>query len=318
MELYTIDIRIVCLTVSVILYIIGMCGNSLIIWTFLRIKRLRIIQNVFVVNLAIVDLHLVGLVLPFSMYILITNEEPKSRTLCQCFGILTHLLFTVCLQLIMCIAISRYVKICHHSKFILIYTTRNVTLLTLACVFYWFIFLTPLFWIQDFIIFDKGLQMCNFDRFRNKVYTNIYILFCLVIPTSVTSVCYIKIYTYIRTTRYKVHRTWNNGLARQRVMHELTVTRSQFAVFVTYLILYMPFGISTMIGPNPDASLSWVTTIAGYMGFTNSCINSVLYGLMNGNIRKAYFEVLPCLRNKRNVRIYPGSRLPRGSTTTVL
>jgi hypothetical protein len=41
-------------------------------------------------------------------------------------------------------------------------------------------------------------------------------------------------------------------------------------------------------------------------------------GLMNGNIRKAYFEVLPCLRNKRNVRIYPGIRLHRGSTTTVL
>jgi hypothetical protein len=63
-----------------------------------------------------------------------------------------------------------------------------------------------------------------------------------------------------------------------------------------YMLNGRPFGISTMIGPNPDASLSWVTTITGYMGFTNSCINSVLYGLMNGNIRKAYFEVLPCLR----------------------
>lgn len=309
MELYTIEVRFLCLTAGMFLFVVGMSGNVLIIWTFFRIKRLRIVQNAFVVLLAITDLHIIGLLLPFTMYILITNSAPALPAVCAVFGVLSHMLFTLCLQFIMCIAISRYVKICHLNKFDSLFSRRNVVFLALFCVFYWFVFVIPIFWIDNFIIFDAGLQMCNFNRFLNKTYTNIYIIFCLITPVSVTSTCYLKLYLYIRKTKYKLYKSWNNGLARQRILHELTVTRSQFAVFVAYLVLYMPFGVSTIIGTDTNTDVSWLNALAFYFGLANSCINSILYGLMNNNIRTAYSEVVPCLIKKRQGRIHPRTSL---------
>ena len=314
--MYSAVTRGVCLSVGCLFYILGICGNALIIWTFLKTKRLRIVQNVFVVMLAIIDFHIIGILMPFTVYILISNEAPMSKAVCQMFGALAHMFFTLCLQFIMCIAISRYVKVCHGNKFYILFSPRKVCVMTITCLIYWFIFLVPIMTEEDYIIFDKGFQMCMFNRFKNQTYTTIYTFFCLFLPVTVTSICYIKLYCYIRKAKHRLCRSWNNGLARQRIMHELTVTRSQFAVFVAYLILYMPFGVSTILGENPGANWAWLNPAGYYCGLANSCINSVLYGMMNKNMREAYFEVVPCLRKKINMRIHPLLNKHSGTTAT--
>jgi hypothetical protein len=67
---------------------VGISGNSLIIWTFIRIKRLRIVQNVFVILLAVVDLLIIGYMLPSATIALIWNREPVSREVCIFNGII--------------------------------------------------------------------------------------------------------------------------------------------------------------------------------------------------------------------------------------
>lgn len=300
--LYNINTRVIFLIVGSLLYVIGVGGNSLIIWTLFRIKRLRIVQNVFVVMLAGVDLLIIGYLLPQAMLSLISNQEPFSKGFCIFNAIFGHLLFTTCLQLIMCIAICRYVRICHSAMFDRIYTHRNALAICGICFGYWLLSVFPTFALTNPFIFEEQMHLCIFNRFENKIYTYMYIVFCLLLPVSVASFCYTNIYIYVRTAKLKLYRKWNNGLARQRVMHELTVTRTQFAIFVAYLIFYVPFGISTIIDSRSN-SFSWINTMGIYMGFANSCINSLLYGVMNSNIRKAYSEAIPCIHHRKQIQV---------------
>lgn len=304
MELYSANIRIIYITVGFLLYVVGISGNSLIIWTFIRIKRLRIVQNVFVILLAVVDLLIIGYMLPNATIALIWNRKPVSREVCIFNAIIGHLLFTSCLQYITCIAVSRYVRICHSKKFDRIYTQRNVSLICIFCFLYWCISVFPLLSLKKPLIFEKDMHVCIFNRFENKIYTNLYTTFCLIIPIGLTAFCYIKIYIYVRTAKLKMYKKWNNGLARQRILHELIVTRCQFAIFAAYLIFYLPFGISTTIGFISGIDISWLNTFGMYLGFANSCINSILYGAMNRNIKQAYFESLCCLNKNKHVRIH--------------
>ena len=182
MELYSANIRITYITVGFLLYVVGISGNSLIIWTFIRIKRLRIVQNVFVILLAVVDLLIIGYMLPSATIALIWNREPVSREVCIFNGIIGHLLFTSCLQYVTCIAVSRYVRICHSRKFYRIYTKRNVSLICIFCFLYWCISAFALLSLKRSLIFEKDMHVCIFNRFENKIYTNLYTTFCLIFP----------------------------------------------------------------------------------------------------------------------------------------
>lgn len=86
-------------------------------------------------------------------------------------------------------------------------------------------------------------------------------------------------------------------------MHELTVTRTQFSVFHASVVLYMPFGIAS-IHNSTNVPIPWLSTFGYYMGCANSCMNSLIYGFMNRNIRKAYIESLIFLKKKDDKQVH--------------
>lgn len=302
MGLYTLETRVIYFIIGFVVLILGSCGNVLIVWTLLRTKRLRIVQNIFVGVLAVLDFFITVYLLPFTLISLVKNDNPFSDTTCAVNGAIGHLLFSCDLLLIMCIAVSRYVRICFSHLFDRIYTFQNVLIICAVCFGYWFLTFVPVFTLEQPFIFDKDYHICIFNIEESLSYTTSYMFFALVVPVSVTMLSYVKIYTYVRSSKLKLYKKWNNGLARQRIMHELTITRMQFSIFVAYLILYTPFGIAGLLRTN-NTSIPWLCSIGLYFGFINSCINSIIYGFMNRNIRNAYVESLLIFRKKVNAQI---------------
>jgi hypothetical protein len=72
-----------------------------VVTLILRIKHLRTVQNMIVVFLAIFDLLICGYLLPFSMHILIWNQEPDKR-ICKFQAIITAFLFSCSIKLLSC------------------------------------------------------------------------------------------------------------------------------------------------------------------------------------------------------------------------
>ena len=317
MELYSTQSRIAYLTVCCFIFIAGVPGNILIIWTILKSKQMRKIHNIFVVFLAVIDLLLTGYLIPFNMYVLITNVEPP-RTFCKVQAMICDSLFIWSIQFIMLIALSRYVKICHGNIFDKIFQMKYIIIMLVLFFTLAFAFHLPLWYYDYLLIFDRTLQYCAFDRYGSKLYSYIYIAICLVSPIGVTSFCYVRIYLHVRKTKNQLHKHWNNGFAQRKLTSEVSSFKPQFVVFIAYLILYFPFALTSVVGSNATDFPEDFHSIGIYMCFLSSCINIFIYGVMNKNMRKAYMDSLQCSTLRRHNRVTPITTIATRSTEVAM
>ena len=302
-QTYNTVTRVTTLVFCFLLYISGITGNTLILWTYIKIKHLRTRQNMFVAFLSIVDLLIIGYLLPFNMYVMFVNDGIYNTFLCKFNALICHILFACSVQYIMYIALTRFCKICYGSRFNQIFTTRHILLLAISSFVIGLLFGIPILPYDNLLKFDRTLHLCIFNRYGQAVYSFLYMGVCLVLPISITTFCYVKIYCHVRKSKLMLYQHWTNPLARKRLMNELSQTRAQFAVFVAYMVLYLPFGITAMsaqFGATIDDYADEFHAIAMYTCFLNSCINSLLYGAFNRNMRKAYLQSLACFQIIRN------------------
>jgi hypothetical protein len=99
-------------------------------------------------NLLIFDLLICGYLLPFSMHILIWNQEPDKR-ICKFQAIITAFLFSCSILIILLIAFSRYVKICHSQRYDRICSMRNVIAATVFLCLVAASIASPLWFVDD-------------------------------------------------------------------------------------------------------------------------------------------------------------------------
>ena len=125
MELYSIKARVGYLTLTLTTCITRTIGNILIMWTIARTKRLRTIQNMMVLVLAVFDFLIGGYLLPFSIYVLISNREPDKQH-CWFQKIMNNFLFSSSVMIILLIVLSRYFKICLFQRYSNIFNMKNV------------------------------------------------------------------------------------------------------------------------------------------------------------------------------------------------
>ncbi|CAG2227049.1 MTNR1A [Mytilus edulis] len=315
MELYGTGFRVTCLVFSILMYIIGTVGNLLIIWTITTVKRMRSIQNMLLALLAVIDLLIIGYLMPFGMHVLITNEKPGFGA-CRFQAIITAFLFSCSIQFIMFIALSRYFKICHSQKFNRIVTARNVIIATIGACVVGACFASALWFFESLWTFEFPMHSCIFDRYGSVTFSVIFMAVVIAFPAGVTAFSYIRIYRHVNKARTQLHKNWNNGLAQRKFKYEQILTKTQFVVFIVYMVMYFPFGITAVGGQRSDYP-DVLHTLSIYMCYLNSCINSILYGVLNKNMRRGYLESLRFVKPSQNNSVVPtvSGHLSGGQTT---
>lgn len=86
-------------------------GNCLVIAGVLRFRRLRTVANSFLVSLAVADLLVALLVMPFSAVQLVVGRWPFGRLTCDLFNANDVLFSTASLLHLCCVAVDRYVAV---------------------------------------------------------------------------------------------------------------------------------------------------------------------------------------------------------------
>jgi hypothetical protein len=285
-------------TVVVILLICGIPSNTLFLWTLLKIKRLRVIHNAFVGNLAVSDFIITTYLLPFNLVFLFNKDAKIPDVLCRINGSIAHVVFSSSVISVTTIAIHRYFKICHYKLCQRIYTKTTVCAIIAAVWSIGILFAVPLFWMENSLIFDPTFQMCIFNRYVSQTYSIFYLFACLFAPISITMVCYCKIYTYVVRHKRRLL-AWNRGIGQARFRNDVRSTKSTFVVFVVYLALYSLFGVVATLFNKHSQVPTEIHSTSIYMAFANSCVNAFIYGFMNKDVLKAYKEALQCRRSRR-------------------
>ena len=125
------------LVFTILVAVLGVFGNLLVLGALIVDKKLHVLNNVFLANLAVADLFVAGVIHPFlAVGILGGKDHPfyhmddrQITYLCEFLASFCIMSCSVSVLSIGAVAVNRYVYICHNQIYRKIYTPCTVPLM---------------------------------------------------------------------------------------------------------------------------------------------------------------------------------------------
>lgn len=283
-------------------------------------RRLRCLTNCFIVSLAVTDLLLGVLVLPFSALLQLTNDWPLGPGFCNFYISMDVMLCTASILTLLAISVDRYLAVTMPLRYASMVLPWKVAV---AMVSVWTVSLAVSFlpiqmgWnTVNGTVQNRGPEAsersCRFELNRPYVLTDSLLTFYL--PLVAMCWTYLKILriaraqakritsarptcvaTYNRKNSSAVTTVVSNVTALTLREHKATVTLA--AVIGAFVVCWLPYFIMfTVLGlkEHPDPNTVPAYPIVMWLGYANSALNPILYGALNRDFRSAYSHLLRC------------------------
>ncbi|XP_034062036.1 melatonin receptor type 1B-B-like isoform X1 [Gymnodraco acuticeps] len=279
-------------TVLIFTTVVDVLGNLLVILSVLRNRKLRNAGNVFVVSLAFADLVVAFYPYPLVLYAIFHDGWSLGDTQCKVSGFLMGLSVIGSIFNITGIAINRYCYICQNFSYDTLYSYRN-TLLLVALIW----LLTVLAIVPNFFVgslqYDPRVYSCTFAQTVSATYTITVVVVHFFVPIAVVTFCYLRIWIMVIQVRRKVKSEVRPRIKPSDLRNFITM----FVVFVLFAICWAPLnfiGLAVAVNPEEVAPHipEWLFVVSYFMAYFNSCLNAIIYGLLNQNFRREYKRIV--------------------------
>uniref|UniRef100_A0A7N4V7X0 Melatonin receptor 1B n=1 Tax=Sarcophilus harrisii TaxID=9305 RepID=A0A7N4V7X0_SARHA len=267
-------------SVLIIITIVDLVGNSLVILSVLRNRKLQNTGNMFLVNLALADLVVALYPYPLILMAIFHNGWALSETHCKASGFVMGLSVLGSVFNITPIAINRYCCICHSLGYQKIYRAWNTTLYICLIWVFTVIALVPNFFMGS-LKYDPRNYSCTFIQTANAHYTIAMVVIHFLVPITIVTYCYLRIWVLVIQSRRRVKLAIKPRLKPSEVWNFLTM----FVVFVIFAISINPLDMASRV---PDG----LFTTSYFLAYFNSYLNAIIYGLFNQNFWKEYKKIL--------------------------
>ncbi|XP_041370619.1 5-hydroxytryptamine receptor 4-like [Gigantopelta aegis] len=288
--------------------ILCLVGNTVVILSVATHRRLRTITNAFVVSLAVADMSVSVLVMPFSIYSQLNNKQwMLGETLCLVGISFDVMLCTISIFHLSCLAIDRYLAIC--QPFVHERMTSQIVVMMLTCcwVIPIFISFVPVMnkWntigIEDFIecAAPPGSNTCVF--LVNVTFSLICSAVAFYIPVVFMGVCNWKIYLCARRQAMQI-RSLDNAVHHQHSLkgkgkfkQEAKAAKTLGIIMGCFSVCWFPFFIFNIFDPLIGYKIPYIPwSVALWLGYINSVMNPFLYYYFNRNFKFAFRRLLKC------------------------
>nr|KAG5713724.1 hypothetical protein BaRGS_024351 [Batillaria attramentaria] len=290
----------------------GIFGNVLIISTLLSQQALRSVHNIYIANLALADLLVMGYVVPFWLLDLSLGYQPVvNMAHCEFNASVLSMCIIASIYTLVLIGFNRYLSVCYSSVYKKLFSKRS-TIAT--CVLIWIAssFMSSFAFMgvgKAIFLYNLKTHLCTFDASDPTSVYSILTSFNLLVPTWLIGFFSLSIYKFWKRSRNRVGQ-WNrpannpaipnnqdlvedpNPGARQGPRlssSDVALVRSLVLVFVLLLVLYIPISVALSL----DSFKVTVVSSDSYafcvlLLFLNHSINWIVYGLMNKNFMEGY------------------------------
>ncbi|XP_056147025.1 histamine receptor H2a [Lampris incognitus] len=307
-----------------LLILLIISGNVLVCLAVCASRQLRCLTNCFIVSLAITDLLLGVLVLPFSALQDITGNWPLGPVFCNIYVSMDVMLCTASILNLLAISVDRYLAVTMPLRYASLVLPWRVAM-AMLCV--WTVSLAVSFlpihlgWnTQDLTIQNRGpgdpVNQCRFELNGPYVVTDSLLTFYL--PLVAMCWTYHRILRIARaqakrvisarpartTTGYKCGKSSTTTTATAVVStvtvvalreHKATVTLA--AVIGAFMVCWLPYFIQFMVnGWRKQQEFGTAYSVLLWLGYINSALNPILYAALNRDFRLAYARLLRCRR----------------------
>ena len=269
----SMDVKnIVYLLITVIVGLAGTLGNLLVIGALMVHKRLRVLSNVFIGNLAVADLHVTAIISPSIITaVLRPNVFIKYPVLCEVLAVICFVSCFCSVWSICAISLNRYVAICHRVSYPRIYNRVTVPCYVALMWIYAFTIDLPNFFGWSGHILDTKAYFCNIDYTAHYSYNCFLIIFGLCVPMTITCFSYVSIFLYAKKTHKQLQK--HSEIVIQ--VTDLRLLKTVGTIFTTFMLMWTPYAIVLVFNVYHWPQWYWLTAVA--LAHTNSSINSILY-----------------------------------------
>ena len=295
-------LMVVEMCISVILNIAVLAGNSLVCLAFYRNPSIRTVTNYFVFSLAITDLSMATLVMPFYTPSTIIGNGRVGGTLgCQIGFLISNISAGTSLITVMLLAINRVVCVVRPEKYTNMFSKKRSIAIAASA---WIVTLVTVT-IESFLF---GLQFQNNSTVVPAlcipvisspsvsvvitVTQNAYIA----VPSLVVAVCYVKIYRTIRQ-----HNTAAapppQGAHSAYGVEEAKITRLLTIIVVGFYICWMPVFVTNFMDFFDAIGIGGIKFYNFYITlplFASSAVNPIIYATLSNSFRNEFRKILRC------------------------
>ncbi|XP_049576798.1 melanin-concentrating hormone receptor 1 isoform X2 [Syngnathus scovelli] len=278
-----------------VIFLFGILGNSIVIYTIMKKTKCRTKQtvpDVFILNLSVVDvLFLLGM--PFLIHQLLGNGTWRfGAAMCTIITALDSNSQMVSTYILTAMTLDRYVATVHPIRFNYIRTPCVASLVIAVVWALSLITIIPVWMYAGLMPLPGGLVACALllpDPVTDTYWFTLYqFFFAFAIPLAIICRVFFKILQHMSTSVAPLPQK----SLRVRVRN---VTRMAVAICLAFFICWAPYYILQLVHlgvQNPSVAFSYAYNIAISMGYANSCINPFLYIVLSETFKRHVFRAV--------------------------
>ena len=285
-----------------VIFLVGLLGNSTLVYSVLRHKKLHNAPNIFIVSLALGDLLLLLVSVPFSATVFTFASWPYGQAVCKLNEFLQTLSLGVSVFTLTALAGDRYTAIMYPMKKMgSAETTRTIAI-------------AGGIWILSLLLALPDAVAAHTESFPNHttvsyctphpsnwgmtyVRSHILVRFFVyfLIPLTIICVLYALMARVLVLSSRKMP---GEGQAQKQLQARKKVARLVLGFVLVFALCWLPRHTYLMwyAFGNRRFTMFWlVTKIAGFcLAFLNSCLNPLALYLLSKRFRRLYNQYLCC------------------------
>ncbi|XP_012933602.1 somatostatin receptor type 2 isoform X1 [Heterocephalus glaber] len=275
--------------------IIGLCGNTLVIYVIFRYAKMKTITNIYILNLAIAD-ELFMLGLPFLAMQVALVHWPFGKAICRVVMTVDGINQFTSIFCLTVMSIDRYLAVVHPIKSAKWRRPRTAKMINVAVWGVSLLVILPIMIYAGLRSNQWGRSSCtiNWPGESGAWYTG-FIIYAFIlgflVPLTIICLCYLFIIIKVKSSGIRVG-------SSKRKKSEKKVTRMVSIVVAVFIFCWLPFYIfnvsSVSVVINPTPALKGMFDFVVVLTYANSCANPILYAFLSDNFKKSFQNVL-CL-----------------------
>ncbi|KAF7418485.1 hypothetical protein HZH68_001138 [Vespula germanica] len=282
-----------------IVCIVGLLGNTLVIYVVLRFSKMQTVTNMYIVNLAIADeCFLIGI--PFLVTTMSTRSWIFGNVMCKVYMTTTSInQFTSSIFLFIMSA-DRYIAVCHPISSPKMRTPCISRIVSCTAWAKSAIFMIPVFLYANVMESPKG-NSCNIywpdDRGGQTAFTLYTFILGFAVPLILILIFYFLVIRKLQTVGPK-------NKSKEKKRSHRKVTKLVLTVITVYVFCWLPYWLMqvALIYTPPKQCQSSISIasflLAGFLSYSNSAMNPILYAFLSDNFKKSFMKACTCAAGK--------------------
>ena len=296
----TPEMKGIFITLYVIIFLIGVSGNSLVVYVVMRNKAMQTITNIFITNLAFSDIMMCLLAVPFTPLAFFMNTWVFGEALCHIVPMSLCICVYVSTLTSTAIAVDRYFVIVYPFK-----PRMKTCVCLLMIVAIWIISVSislPLGIYQNVSEDHQGSWICEEvwpkDQAR-QFFTVTSLVLQYLVPCTIITYCYAKVSLALR--RRSKTRIGSGTASKERdemeIRRKRRTNKMLIAMVTIFVCCWLPLNMVLLVAEYDDEFNYFTLTFfsAHVIAMSSTIYNPFLYAWMNDNFKKEFKLVLPCL-----------------------